>query len=158
MHYNILFKWIKTGDPGRIRTCGLQIRNLPLYPTELRGHGVSIHAPEGDFQPGARMEAWLDGGRDAGHQARELRLVESRIGAGDGNDDFLYAGCRVGFQGGGNIIFSTAQRTALAGCPRVLSLVELQGGTDRNPQSCGVAPSSLHHGAEGFEARRDLFR
>jgi hypothetical protein len=25
------------GDPGRIRTCGLQIRNLMLYPTELRG-------------------------------------------------------------------------------------------------------------------------
>lgn len=27
-----------TGDPGRNRTCDLQIRNLPLYPTELRDH------------------------------------------------------------------------------------------------------------------------
>lgn len=26
--------------PGRIRTCGHQIRSLPLYPTELRGRGV----------------------------------------------------------------------------------------------------------------------
>ena len=26
----------KTGDPGRIRTCDPQIRNLVLYPTELR--------------------------------------------------------------------------------------------------------------------------
>jgi hypothetical protein len=25
------------GDPGRIRTCDPQIRNLMLYPTELRG-------------------------------------------------------------------------------------------------------------------------
>lgn len=25
------------GDPERIRTSGLQIRNLPLYPAELRG-------------------------------------------------------------------------------------------------------------------------
>jgi hypothetical protein len=28
------------GDPGRIRTCGPQIRNLMLYPTELRGRIV----------------------------------------------------------------------------------------------------------------------
>ena len=27
----------KIGDPERIRTSDLQIRNLPLYPTELRG-------------------------------------------------------------------------------------------------------------------------
>ena len=26
-----------TGDPDTIRTCDLQIRNLPLYPAELRG-------------------------------------------------------------------------------------------------------------------------
>ena len=25
------------GDPDKIRTCDLQIRNLSLYPTELRG-------------------------------------------------------------------------------------------------------------------------
>lgn len=31
------------GDPERIRTSGLQIRNLPLYPAELRGRiGISI--------------------------------------------------------------------------------------------------------------------
>ncbi len=29
------------GDPGRIRTCGLQIRNLALYPTELRDRDES---------------------------------------------------------------------------------------------------------------------
>jgi hypothetical protein len=28
----------KAGAPDRIRTCGLQIRNLSLYPTELRAH------------------------------------------------------------------------------------------------------------------------
>lgn len=28
------------GDPGRDRTCDLQIRNLPLYPTELRDHAA----------------------------------------------------------------------------------------------------------------------
>jgi hypothetical protein len=27
----------EVGDPGRIRTCDPQIRNLMLYPTELRG-------------------------------------------------------------------------------------------------------------------------
>ena len=32
------------GDPGRIRTCDLQIRNLPLYPAELRGHCI-VFAP-----------------------------------------------------------------------------------------------------------------
>lgn len=26
------------GTPGRTRTCGQQVRNLLLYPTELRGH------------------------------------------------------------------------------------------------------------------------
>ena len=30
------------GDPGRIRTCGLRIRNPPLYPTELRGLDASV--------------------------------------------------------------------------------------------------------------------
>ena len=29
---------ILSGDPGWIRTTGLQIRNLMLYPTELRDH------------------------------------------------------------------------------------------------------------------------
>ena len=31
-----------SGDPGRIRTCGLRIRNPPLYPTELRGRDATI--------------------------------------------------------------------------------------------------------------------
>ena len=30
------------GDPGRIRTCGPQLRRLLLYPTELRGHRLDI--------------------------------------------------------------------------------------------------------------------
>jgi hypothetical protein len=28
---------LRCGDPDRIRTCGPQIRNLMLYPAELRG-------------------------------------------------------------------------------------------------------------------------
>ena len=31
------------GDPGRIRTCDLQIRNLLLYPAELRGHVEGVY-------------------------------------------------------------------------------------------------------------------
>ena len=31
----------KFGDPDRIRTCDPQIRNLMLYPTELRGRKMS---------------------------------------------------------------------------------------------------------------------
>ena len=30
------------GAPGRNRTCGLQLRRLSLYPTELRAHALSI--------------------------------------------------------------------------------------------------------------------
>ena len=30
--------YLKDGDPGWIRTSGPQIRNLMLYPAELRGH------------------------------------------------------------------------------------------------------------------------
>ena len=37
--HNALKNTRKSGDPDRIRTCGLQIRNLSLYPTELRGPG-----------------------------------------------------------------------------------------------------------------------
>ena len=29
--------------PGRIRTCGHQIRSLPLYPAELRGRGIGTY-------------------------------------------------------------------------------------------------------------------
>ena len=32
------------GDPDRNRTCDLQIRNLPLYPTELRDHAGALIA------------------------------------------------------------------------------------------------------------------
>ena len=31
-----------SGDPGGIRTPDLQIRNLPLYPAELRGRIVGV--------------------------------------------------------------------------------------------------------------------
>ena len=31
------------GDPGRIRTCGPQLRRLLLYPTELRGHILALY-------------------------------------------------------------------------------------------------------------------
>ena len=33
---------LKYGDPGRTRTCCLKIRNLALYPDELRDHRISI--------------------------------------------------------------------------------------------------------------------
>jgi hypothetical protein len=33
----------KSGDPERIRTVDLQIRNLMLYPTELRGLKIKQH-------------------------------------------------------------------------------------------------------------------
>ncbi len=32
------------GDPETIRTSDLQIRNLPLYPAELRGHDDFMRA------------------------------------------------------------------------------------------------------------------
>ncbi len=32
----------KNGAPGMTRTCGTQIRNLVLYPPELRGHRNEI--------------------------------------------------------------------------------------------------------------------
>ena len=37
-----VIKSLKNGDPDRIRTCGLQIRNLSLYPAELRGRPVPV--------------------------------------------------------------------------------------------------------------------
>ena len=46
----------KAGAPDRIRTCGLQIRNLPLYPTELRARDTYNNLfflnslPEPDFK------------------------------------------------------------------------------------------------------------
>ena len=36
------------GAPDRIRTCGPQIRNLVLYPTELRAHRRGILADRGN--------------------------------------------------------------------------------------------------------------
>ena len=56
---------MKVGDPGRIRTCDLQIRNLPLYPAELRGHRMF----EGAKHPSRYSIAARTGeGRgDAGH-------------------------------------------------------------------------------------------
>ena len=33
----------KSGAPGMTRTCGTQIRNLVLYPPELRGHNNKIN-------------------------------------------------------------------------------------------------------------------
>ena len=39
-----LFPLENYGDPDRIRTCDLQIRNLSLYPTELRGLRYSCNA------------------------------------------------------------------------------------------------------------------
>jgi hypothetical protein len=37
------------GAPGRNRTCGLQLRRLSLYPTELRAHGQSPCVRYGNF-------------------------------------------------------------------------------------------------------------
>ena len=38
-------KVIEKNDPGRTRTCCLKIRNLALYPDELRDH--ALLSPEG---------------------------------------------------------------------------------------------------------------
>ena len=38
------------GDPDRIRTCDLQIRNLSLYPAELRDHGCYCNQPQSLWQ------------------------------------------------------------------------------------------------------------
>src|SRR5688572_25575563 len=38
------------GDPDRNRTCDLQIRNLPLYPTELRDQPRQTHSGSGPFR------------------------------------------------------------------------------------------------------------
>ena len=38
------------GDPGRTRTCYLQIRNLSLYPDELRDHIPYMPEFTADFQ------------------------------------------------------------------------------------------------------------
>ena len=44
------------GDPGAIRTHDLQIRNLLLYPAELRDHlddfTTAIHARKAEFSTG----------------------------------------------------------------------------------------------------------
>jgi hypothetical protein len=39
-------RWIppRSGAPDRTRTCGTEIRNLVLYPPELRGHGTDKKA------------------------------------------------------------------------------------------------------------------
>lgn len=34
----------KVGTPGRVRTCGLQLRRLSLYPSELRAHSGECRA------------------------------------------------------------------------------------------------------------------
>lgn len=38
--YNLLEITFDSGDPGRDRTCDLEIRSLSLYPTELRGQNI----------------------------------------------------------------------------------------------------------------------
>ncbi|CAH2408239.1 hypothetical protein MES4922_90149 [Mesorhizobium ventifaucium] len=43
----------KYGDPDRNRTCDLQIRNLPLYPTELRDHAARHIAASDRFAKSA---------------------------------------------------------------------------------------------------------
>ena len=50
----------KNGVPGEIRTHGPQIRNLVLYPTELRGHTLTL--------PSARVEFKRDNGVESGRQ------------------------------------------------------------------------------------------
>ena len=48
------------GDPGRTRTCYLQIRNLSLYPDELRDHTLYMPEFTADFQtsyPARRQRA-----------------------------------------------------------------------------------------------------
>ena len=37
----VISELCRCGTPGRIRTCGLQLRRLSLYPAELRAHGLA---------------------------------------------------------------------------------------------------------------------
>jgi hypothetical protein len=39
----------ENGDPGRIRTCDIQLRRLALYPTELRGHRRTAGGTDQEF-------------------------------------------------------------------------------------------------------------
>jgi hypothetical protein len=49
------------GDPGAIRTRGPQIRNLMLYPAELRGPGRPSITATGDLHPWDRLTAGFAG-------------------------------------------------------------------------------------------------
>ena len=51
---------VRTGAPDRIRTCGLQLRRLSLYPAELRARTMKrreVVRPEGLEPPAYRFEA-----------------------------------------------------------------------------------------------------
>jgi hypothetical protein len=45
--YNTLYLFCILGDPGAIRTRDLQIRNLLLYPAELRDHWGRLYGMTG---------------------------------------------------------------------------------------------------------------
>ena len=49
----------ESGDPDRNRTCDLQIRNLPLYPTELRDQPGRHIAVSARFANRVQRNFWL---------------------------------------------------------------------------------------------------
>ena len=51
--YNGLKLYTKNGAPGVTRTHDTQIRNLVLYPPELRGHGIVL------YQKISKMQVFL---------------------------------------------------------------------------------------------------
>ena len=52
---NFMKSNIKSGAPGMTRTCGTQIRNLVLYPPELRGHISEINR----LAIGRMLKVWI---------------------------------------------------------------------------------------------------
>ena len=60
-----------SGDPGRIRTCGLRIRNPPLYPTELRGRDSNSHLAWSDAADRSRPSLGAPASRRHAREARE---------------------------------------------------------------------------------------
>ena len=60
----------RCGAPGGTRTPGLQVRSLPLYPTELRARKSANHSTAGS-QPIAMLESGFASARfsRAGHPA-----------------------------------------------------------------------------------------
>ena len=66
------------GAPGKNRTCGLQLRRLSLYPTELRAHGTCLAFPRACCQGTRRLDK-ARRTRNCLHMASVARNVRGRL-------------------------------------------------------------------------------